>query len=135
MSVKDAWRQAHELFEKFTQRVEIRPDLSVTAHACDRSVEVAISKIDYSKSRWDKGYCTWHTSGQRNVSTMRELAQAILEACDFVEASNPTWASLAPAFPCQCSRGHDALHDDGKCHTAWLGGECGLPLTGVGPDE
>lgn len=38
-----------------------------------------------------------------------------------------------------CDEGHTALHDDGKCHTAIRGTECGLPLREItclneGPD-
>jgi hypothetical protein len=28
----------------------------------------------------------------------------------------------------RCGAGHDALHDDGKCHAAVFGQECGLEL-------
>lgn len=28
----------------------------------------------------------------------------------------------------RCAAGHTALHDDGKCHVAVFGEECGLPL-------
>jgi hypothetical protein len=31
----------------------------------------------------------------------------------------------------RCEAGHEALHDDGKCHAAVLGKECGLSLTKV----
>lgn len=88
----DAWVQLYELRERFTLKAEIRADLRVTAHACSRAVEVAIAEIDGTKDRWAMDRIRWQSSGPRNVGTMRELAQALLDACDFVDQSNPEWA-------------------------------------------
>lgn len=89
----DAWKQYSELVEKFTTSTDVRTDISVTGRAWDRSVEVQLAKIDYTKDEFDLRRKTWFSSKPRNVSTMRELAYAILEACDFVDDNNPKWAS------------------------------------------
>lgn len=94
--MKDAWKQKHDLLDKYTITTDVRNDLRVMALACDRNVVVAIAKVDYTKATFEKGYLAWQSSGPRNVSTMREFANAILEACDFVDASNPTWAAGVP---------------------------------------
>lgn len=87
---KDAWEQFQDLRKKFTQEVEVRKDIVVTARALDRGVELRLRDKDWH----DKGP-VGHSiaTGPRNIKTMRELAQAILDACDFVESSNPEWAS------------------------------------------
>lgn len=84
----DAWKQHHDLLERFTRRFEPRNDLAVVAHACDRSVELSLGTPRNGRSllRYN-----WHST-KRNVRTMRELAEALLAACDFVEEMNPTWA-------------------------------------------
>lgn len=81
----DAWRQAHELHQRFTTKVDVRADLRVMAHACDRTVSFGLGY-----ERTDFGGWRFHTT-KRNVGTMRELANALLDACDFVEESNPEW--------------------------------------------
>lgn len=91
MTEKDAWRQHDELLDRFTKEWEVRPDLVVTAYACDRSVQFSLIEIDPTKDRFDLQREHHHTT-QRSVSTMQELAEALLAACDFVEESNPTWA-------------------------------------------
>lgn len=86
MSKQDAWRQQHELLEKFTTMVDVRADLRVTALACERTVRFSLGCPPNEHGRRH-----WHET-QRNVGTMRELAKALNEACDFVEMSNPVWA-------------------------------------------
>lgn len=87
----DAWKQHHVLLEKFTREWDVRHDLSVTAHGCDRCVEIGLAYPKRDAS--DKlEMVQWHTT-KRNVHTMRELATAIVAACDFVDESNPVWAS------------------------------------------
>lgn len=83
----DAWKQLHDLLGANTTSLDVRHDLSVTAHGCNRSVELNLA---YHTD--DVGMRRWHSTGERNVGTMRELAQALLDACDFVEQVNPTWA-------------------------------------------
>lgn len=86
----DAWKQHFDLLEQFTQSREVRPDLKVIAHACDRTVSLHLGTPNDSH----RSLIRYHwKSTQRNVRTMRELAHALLDACDFVEASNPVWAS------------------------------------------
>lgn len=91
---KDAWEQHHDLVERYTKEWEPRPDLRVDAYGLDRSVRVSVGNLRDSQSPLSKlGRYDWHSSGQRNVSTMRELAESILAACDFVEGCNPQWAA------------------------------------------
>jgi hypothetical protein len=85
---KDAWKQEHDLHEKFTKEWDVRPDLSVVALACDRTVRFDLRYSDDGPLKMGR----WHST-QRNVGTMRELANALLDACDFVEASNPKWTA------------------------------------------
>lgn len=88
----DAWKQYRDLLDKYTREREIRADLRVLAHACDRSVEFRLGeRRERSHPSSLVSPYTWHTT-KRNVDTMRELAYALLDACDFVDASNPTWA-------------------------------------------
>lgn len=103
--MKDAWQRLNELLERFIKEWDVRPDLSVTAHACDRSVEFQIgeARVDHHGPLDVRDKFIWHSAGRRNVSTMRELAQALLDACDFVDASNPEWAAL-PDFPRTCQK-------------------------------
>lgn len=87
----DAWKKYYDLLDEYTRSYEVRADIEVTALAWDRGVEVTLrEKIDANKfgREWDE-----ISTGKRNVSTMREFANAILEACDFVDDSNPGWAS------------------------------------------
>lgn len=86
----DAWKQHDQLVRKFTADWEVRSDLRIVALACDRAVRLEIASGVNAKF---SELPNWHDSGPRNVSTMRELAYALLEACDFVEKANPTWAS------------------------------------------
>lgn len=74
----DAWKIYHDLLEKYTLKTEVRSDIKVYGHAIDRSVELIKTK----------------STGKRNIATMRELASALNEACDFVEEQNPKWASI-----------------------------------------
>lgn len=87
----DAWKQLSDLQDRFTRTWEIRHDLEVVALAHKRNVRLVMG--DYTPAALDpagieRGFIT-----DRNVSTMREFALAILDACHFVEESNPRWAS------------------------------------------
>lgn len=73
----DAYQQLIAIQQKFIKNWKTRPDLEVTALAHERGIKV------------------YTTDRRHNVSTMREFAQSILEACDFVEESNPDWAKVA----------------------------------------
>ena len=91
----DAWKQMQDLVDRYSQDWEVRRDIRVVALACERGVrlEIAAGPPD------DLGMRHWADTGKRNVSTMRELAQALLDACDFVDEANPTWASHATWAP------------------------------------
>lgn len=91
----DAWKQAHDLFERYTKAVKPRPDIEIVAHACDRGVELRVGELLLRPDVIHK--YDWSSTGRRNVDTMREVAEAILDACDFVEQSNPTWAKGGPS--------------------------------------
>lgn len=84
----DAWKQYHDLVERFTTEVEVRPDIHVRGLAWDRGVEVIVFSEGHPMKR------TWQSTRKRNIDTMRELAKAINDACDFVEQNNPEWASI-----------------------------------------
>lgn len=87
----DAWKQHADLMERFTQRTEVRDNLIVTAHGTKRGVEVTlVETIPGAPELANKIY---HSTGRRNVATMRQLAQALNDACDFVESVNPRWAA------------------------------------------
>ena len=90
----DAWKQYHDLLNQFTQTTEVRSDITVMGHACDRSVELVLEK----PSRTGTSKMDYLSTGKRNVGTMRELGEALLAACDFVEANNPVWASKGKSF-------------------------------------
>lgn len=92
---KDAWLQEHELHERFSKEWSVRPDLEVTALACGRAVRFTLIESDPSVDRLDKRHKEYHST-TRSVATMRELAEALLAACDFVEHSNPRWAERIP---------------------------------------
>jgi hypothetical protein len=83
----DAWKQLNDLIEAKTQKYEVRSDIRVYARGCQRGVEVSIGDF-----RDGKGAVK--STGKRNVSTMRELAKAINDACDKVEELNPIWANI-----------------------------------------
>jgi hypothetical protein len=85
----DAFKQYYNLLDKFTQEYEVRPDIEVHAYAWDRSVELVLLEKSPDRLKLDRA----HSTGKRNIATMRELAQALLDACDFVEQHNPEWAS------------------------------------------
>jgi len=87
LTAMDAWKQEYELIKKYSTSVDVRPDLRVVALGCDRVVQFSLA---YPPD--EHGMRRWHTT-TRNVGTMRELAHALLEACDFVERANPTWAA------------------------------------------
>jgi hypothetical protein len=84
---KDAWLQSFELRQKYTKEIEVRKDLQVYGLGTERTVRLALGyPLDHDPIMRFKTI-------DRNVATMRELAHALLEACDFVEQSNPEWAS------------------------------------------
>lgn len=84
----DAWKQFLDMCDNFTMKVEIRKDLEVTALAHQRGVKLAFKEPHPHMH----GIWTEKESTQRNVGTMRELAEALLAACDFVDKHNPEWA-------------------------------------------
>jgi hypothetical protein len=90
MSKKDdAWKRVADLHDKFTKQWKVRSDLRVTALAHERTVRFELG--DRKNLRGSIDVPIWHDT-QRNVSTMRELANALLQACDFVDKHNPEWA-------------------------------------------
>lgn len=92
---QDAWKQYNDLIEKYTTRTDVRTDLVVYALAYDRGVEVRVGELNPNWPGGSDPYrFNWSSTGRRNVDTMRELAQAILDACDFVDESNPEWARI-----------------------------------------
>lgn len=68
----DAWKQLHDLEEKYTRVWEFRPDLDVVAVGTER--------------------CVVLNGVPHNVGTVREYVAVLVEACDFVDKANPTWA-------------------------------------------
>ena len=86
----DAWFQKDQLLKRTTKKIEVRSDLIVTAVASDRRVDLTIVKEVLSKDFAPKNKS--YTVRQANTATMRELAQAIIDACDFVEDQNPEWS-------------------------------------------
>lgn len=76
----DVWKQVHDLWKAYSRKWKVRSDLVVTALGPDRTVRLQVGSADV----------------RRNVNTMRELAAALLAACDFVEMANPRWASRSP---------------------------------------
>ena len=89
----DAWYQHHNLISKYTKEVDVgsTKNLSVVALAHERGVELSIGTA-IETNRFGREM-SWTSTGKRNVATMRELAKAINDACDFVEENNPKWAS------------------------------------------
>ena len=107
----DAWKQHYVLLEQFTREWDVRPDLGVTAHGCDRCVELSLAYPKHDESNTLE-MVQWHTT-KRNVSTMRELAAAIVAACDFVDESNPVWAEHhSPMLPLHSVCNGFAIEDD-----------------------
>lgn len=84
----DAWKQYIDIVDKFTSKHVVRSDLHVYGLAHERVVRFCLRYKDLGDYRMG----LWHET-TRNVKTMRELAQALLDACDFVDAQNPGWAS------------------------------------------
>lgn len=90
----DAWKQLSDLRDRFTRTWEIRSDIEVTALAHNRNVRLRLGKWSFNKMKSDpRDFTPEPQITDRNVGTMRELAEALLAACDFVEKSNPSWAS------------------------------------------
>ncbi len=92
MTDKDAWLQLSELTAQFTTEKRVRADIEVTALAHKRAVKLTLWADRNPDVDSHYTGSTWRTTGPRNVSTMREVAQALLDACDFVDACNPEWA-------------------------------------------
>lgn len=102
----DAWREHISLYEAMKaaeERSETEwrnhehpniADLRVRAVAWDRHVliEVATDRGDTSVYA-DFRSPTWF-SRHTTVHSARRYAKAILDACDFVDEQNPTWAAL-----------------------------------------
>jgi hypothetical protein len=85
----DAWKQWNDIYDAHYEEWEVRADLKVEALGVERAVRLSLGERrndDHPVYKWK-----WKRV-QRNVSTMRELAEAILAACDSVERSNPIWA-------------------------------------------
>ena len=69
----DAWKLQDDLRRQFIKDWDFRSDLYVTADGLERRI-----KID---------------NVEHNVCTIREFIAVLGAACDFVESSNPGWAS------------------------------------------
>jgi hypothetical protein len=98
--MKDAWKKHDNLWKRFRKETEIRKDIIVVANGIERGVHLQVGEYDENQEqildrpgKASGGY-RYNDTGPRNISTMREVALALLEACDFVEESNPTWARL-----------------------------------------
>lgn len=85
----DAWERKAKERADFTRGVTVSDDLVVEAAAWDRAVVVKIKK--YDGDDYDESTARWITRAG-TVHTMSELAQAILDACEYVKAQNPKWA-------------------------------------------
>lgn len=92
----DAWKQLLDVQDRFTRAIDVRPDLKVEAFGCERSVRFTWTDEDHTKDVLDPRRKRHHWT-ERNVSTMRELAEALLAACDFVDHVNPGWAGKETA--------------------------------------
>jgi hypothetical protein len=90
--IPDAWKRMYELLKDNSTETDVRPDIKVEALGCDRAVRLSLRyyKGDDPMSLANE---KWADTGLRNVSTMRELANALLAACDFVDSVNPEWAA------------------------------------------
>lgn len=88
----DAWKQYHDIVKKYTKELEYRENLKVVAKAHERHVLICAAEPVPGKSRHDIGYLHW-IEIRKNITSAREFAECILDACDFVEQNNPEWAS------------------------------------------
>ena len=80
--MKDAWQKHDDLVKSLTKVIETRPDITVIGNGWDRSVYLGFdSSADF-------------TFRPHNVRTMRKLAKALNDACDYVEEVNPKWAAV-----------------------------------------
>ena len=85
----DAWEQADVLRRRFTKEWLVRADLRVRALGTERCVEFGLGDTHDGLNRFRMRFETT----RRNVGTMREVAAALIAACDFVDEANPQWAS------------------------------------------
>lgn len=88
----DAWQKLDAIHRLNTKTWEIRAGIRITGEATERGVRITLIEDVPGAVRFGVGSKRYQDTGPRNVSTMREVAQAILDACDFVEAKNPEWA-------------------------------------------
>lgn len=88
----DAWEQYSDIRIANTHTWQVRRDLRVIAKGVDRGVALAVGAVPY-KGLFGTSYLPV-IERDGNVRTMRELAYALLAACDAVEAANPTWAEV-----------------------------------------
>ena len=89
----DAWRKSDVVFRENTKEWKVRADLRVEALGTERSVRLTmIKERPGARSSLEPKQ---HHFTERNLLTMRELAQALLDACDYVESVNPCWAQKA----------------------------------------
>lgn len=89
----DAWKKSDAVRRLNTKTWELRADIRVDAMGTERGVRLTLSEDIPGRTGMGVGSKRYIDTGARNISTMRELAQAILDACDFVEEKNPTWAN------------------------------------------
>jgi hypothetical protein len=102
-------RDVEEAYEEETWRNHEHPniaDLRVKACAWDRCVYIEMTdhfNDKFSEHGWevemgkspDLRTFTW-LSRHTTTRTARQFAQAIFDACDFVDRSNPFWAGITP---------------------------------------
>lgn len=91
----DAWKKLFDLWEENGKTFEVRDDLVVQALGPDRSVRLTM--YEHTTPGDEHDFKRRYIATDRNISTMRELAQALLDACDFVEACNPHWTEVGRA--------------------------------------
>jgi len=72
-AAQDAWKQLHDLQEKFIMEWEVRSDMDVVADGLERSITI---------------------NGERhNVGTVRDYIAVLTLACNKVDEWNHEWAS------------------------------------------
>lgn len=109
----DAWKQFNDLWRSFTKHCKVRDDLRVTALGHDRTVRLVVGESPKFRPPGSPPPVTTYSEVQRNVSTMRKLGQALIEACDYVDSVNPTWAAQRDRCRAeQWSTGHRLDEED-----------------------